>query len=264
MPITTLDGILGGQKSQSMLFKNAGQPTHVAGSWMSFWTATAIPAAGTADATSSTAGQTFDATTAGSGIYTDPPGGGFNYIVGGSVLSTVSGIVMLYDRCWGCGNATPVNGAYTNPAQAADVYRPTTGEGVELWAEITTALSALAHTLTATYQNQGGVAARSATCTLPASAAVGRMFPFTLQAGDTGVRRVTALAGSSAPTGAFNILAIRPLVRVGVQANQPISLTPMLSGMKNLLASTSLALAFFNPTGTTAATIQTTLEFSGG
>jgi hypothetical protein len=264
VPISTLDGIIGGTKSQSMIFKSAGQPTHAAGSWHTFWTATAIPAAGTAAATSSTAGQLFDKFTAGAGIYTDPAGGQFQYIISGQVTSTISGLVMLYDRLWGCGNATPVNGTYTNPAQATDVYRPVTGEGVELWAEITTVFSAVAHTLTATYVNEGGTGSRTATCTIPASAPVGRMFPFTLQAGDKGVRRVTALAGSSAPTGAFNILAIRPLLRIGAVANLPVQLTPLVSGMKPIEANACLALAFYNPAGTTAPALTVSLDFAAG
>jgi hypothetical protein len=264
MAIGSLDDILIGVKASSLFFKSGGQPTHAASSFISFWTATAVPAAGTAAATSSTAGQVFDETTTGAATFTDPTGGAYSYVVNGSIVSNIAGVVLLFDRIWGCGNATPTNGAYTNPAQSSDVYRPTTGEGVELWVEITTVFSATAHTLTVTYTNSAGTGSRTGTVTIPASAPVGRMYPVTMQAGDSGVSRVTAMSGSSAPTGAFNILAMRRIAAVPVLANIPTDLSPLRTGMKPLEANTCLSLVFFNATGTSAATIIASLDFAAG
>jgi hypothetical protein len=64
-----------------------------------------------------------------------------------------------------------------------------------------TAHSATATNVTATYTNQDGTAGRTtAALVIPASAAAGQHWEFTLAAGDYGVRAVTAVSDTAAPT----------------------------------------------------------------
>lgn len=265
MTITTLDGLIGGVKSSSMIWKNASKPAVAAGFWADFWAAGAIPAAGTAAFATTSAGTVNNEGTTGAAAYMDPASG-YNYLLGADISSTVSGIVLVYDRIWGWGTSTFVNGTYsTNPPnQSSDVYRPSTGEGIEYWASVTTVMSATAHTLTATYTDQSGNTGHSATVTLPASAPVARAYPLTRAAGDYGAQRLTALAGSSVPTGAFNIMAIRKILSVGVVANVPRRLTAIDLGLKPLEANACLGVMFYNPTGTTAPDIMLSLDFAAG
>jgi hypothetical protein len=264
MAITTLDGLIGGTKGAAMIFKSAGQPTTVANAWHSYWAATAIPGAGTLATGNTTAGIIPTEATAGAMAFTDPTGGAESYITGASVVSTISGVVMLYDRCFAIGAFTPTSGAIAGVTGTA-LNRPADGAGTMIAAEIVTALSAAAHTVTITYTNSNGDTGRTATVVLPASAGIGRVFFATLQTGDSGVQQITGVSGSaSPPTGTFNLLIIRRLLNVGVVANVPRSLGIPESGLRPMYANTCAALMFYNPTGTTAATLTVTLDLATG
>jgi hypothetical protein len=265
MAITDLDGIVGGTKGAGFIFKSAGQPTTAANSWHSYWAATAIPGAGTLATGNTTAGIIPTEATAGAMPFTDPTGGAISYIMGAVVSSTVSGTVWLYDRCFALGALTPTSGAYPGPVTGTALDRPADGAGCMIMAEIVTALSAAAHTVTITYTNEAGDTGRTATVVLPASAPIGRVFFATLQAGDSGVRQITGVSGSATPpTGTFNLLIIRPLLMAGAVANVPRSLGVPECGLRPLYANTCAAVLVYNPTGTTASTIQISLDLTTG
>lgn len=255
MALTNLNGIIGGKKDALHILKSAGAPTHAAGFWHSFWAATAIPGAGSFAIGNTTTGVIPTAATAGAATFPAPGSGLAQHVLSASVVSSVAGTVMMYDRVWHAGAFTPTSGSYAGMVGTA-IDRPSTGEGIELWVEIATALSAAAHTLTITYTNQAGDTGRTATVVLPASAPIGRFFPVPLQAGDWGVRQVTAMSGSATPpTGTFNLIALRTILRVGLLANSPARLAVPETVLRPMYANSCLASAFFNPAGTTAPTI---------
>jgi len=76
-----------------------------------------------------------------------------------------------------------------------------------LEAMVTTALGAITNTtVTATYTNQDGTAARTATVLIPKSSSIGARFRFTLQGDDFGVRSVEDLSTSPlVTTGAIQV-----------------------------------------------------------
>lgn len=260
MALTNLNGIIGGKKDALHIFKNAGQPTTVAGFWHSYWAATAIPGAGSFAVGNTTTGVIPTAATAGAATFPAPGSGLFQHALAAAVTSTISGTVLMYDRVWHAGAFTPTSGSYAGMVGTA-IDRPSTGEGIELWVEIATALSAAAHTLTITYTNQAGDTGRTATVVIPASAGIGRFFPVPLQATDWGVRQVTAMSGSAAPpTGTFNLIAVRTILRVGVVASVPARLAVPETALRPMYANSCLALAFFNPLGTTASTIGVAVD----
>lgn len=86
-----------------------------------------------------------------------------------------------------------------------------------LYACVTTALSATATTVTVTYTNEEGTTGRTTVgLVIPASAPVGNCFEFQLaattgQMRDEGVRDVTAVSDTAAPTGVIEICAHNPL-----------------------------------------------------
>lgn len=263
MAITTLDGLIGGTKGAGHVWKNATKPAVAAGFWASYWAAGVIPAAGTLAVGNTTTGVIPTEATTGAMAFSDPSGGAISYVMGATILSTVSGTVMLYDRCWHGGAYTPTSGAYAG-ATGTTLDRPADGAGTEIWAEIVTALSAAAHTVTITYDDQGNNSS-SGSVVLAASSPIARMYPATLASGDSGAQHITALSGSATPpTGTFNMLIIRPIIRVGVIANVPLRLGIPECGLRPLYANSCLALAFFNPTGTTAPDIQVSLDLTTG
>jgi hypothetical protein len=90
------------------------------------------------------------------------------------------------------------------------------------------------------------------------------MFPVTLEAGDSGVQHITALSGSATPpTGTFNLVLARPIIRVGVVANVPVRLGIPECGLRPLYANSCLALAFL-AASSTAPDIQVSLDLTTG
>lgn len=211
MPITTIDGIVAALPGQILPFTKASL-TSVVGAYLSLWTAAGQPGAGVASAGSTTTGAIPDSTTAGGFTFTNP-GSGNSYLGKAFAASSVQGTLVIYDRLWHGGAYTSSNGTISSSTTTV-VNRDSTGAGAELWIEIATPLSATATTLTITYVNQAGTGSRTATVTVPASAIAGRMFPVALQAGDTGIRGITNIAGSAAPTGTFNLVILRRLAEI--------------------------------------------------
>jgi hypothetical protein len=264
MAITTLDGLIGGTKGAGMVFKTATKPAVAAGFWASYWAAGTIPAAGALATGNTTAGIIPTEATTGAMAFTDPTGGATSYVMGATVQSTVTGVVYLYDRVFAIGALAPASGPYAGPVTGTTINRPADGAGVEMWAEIVTALNANAHTVTVTYDDQDNNSS-SGSVVLAASAPIARMYPATLASGDSGVQHITAISGSATPpTGTFNLVLARPIIRVGVIANQPIRLGIPETGLRPLFADSCLALAFYNPAGTTAPDILVSLDLTTG
>jgi len=78
-------------------------------------------------------------------------------------------------------------------------------------AEVTVQLSSGAVTLTMTYTNQANVAGRTATCVMSASDPIGVKRPFILQAGDFGVKAITAMSRNASVTGTVYLYGIDEL-----------------------------------------------------
>ena len=221
MAISTIDGVVAALPGQICPFTKASL-TSVAGAYLSLWTAAGQPGAGAASAGSTTTGAIPTSATAGALSFTNP-GSGNSYVGKAFASSSVQGTVVIYDRLWHGGAYTSASGSISASTTTA-VDRDSTGAGAELWVEIATALSAVATTITVTYVNQAGTGSKTATCAVPASAILGRMFPFVLAAGDTGIRQITAISGSAAPTGTFNLVILRRLIEL------PLSIAGVAAG----------------------------------
>lgn len=235
--------------------------TSVAGGYISLWASAGLPAAGTLALGNTTTGVIPTSATAGSFRFADA-GTGNLYLAKAAASSSVTGTLCVYDRVWHGGAYTSVNGAISANTTTA-ITRSSTGDGVELWAEIASALSATATTITVTYVNQAGTGSRTATCALPASAIASRMFPFVLQAGDTGIRQITNVAGSAAPTGTFNLVMLERLTEIPITVAGVASLQDFAAtGLP--ITEPSACVAMFMTTNTTSSgTLSGTISLIG-
>jgi hypothetical protein len=216
MAITTLDQLVAAFPGQLLAFTKASVAS-VAGAFISLWAAAGQPGAGSLAIGNTTTGVIPTDATAGAFPFSNPGGGNLSYLARAVVAAATTGTLVWYDRLWHGGSYTPANGNISTTTTTA-IDRDSTGAGAELWAEINTGLSAVALTLTVTYVNQAGTGGRTATCAIPASAIASRMFPFVLQAGDSGIRQITNIAGNAAPTGSFNLVILRRLAELPVAA----------------------------------------------
>lgn len=225
MTITTMTGLKSARRQIVNSYKFAAL-TGVIGTFGTFWTSGAGPGSQPANTTT---GVVPTSSTAGAIPFNDPAAGDVTLLASAKLNLPYSNATevtfFLCDRLWHAGPFTPFSGAYAGLVGAA-LTRSTDAVGVELYVEITTALSAAAHTLTITYTNQAGATGHTATVTLPGSALVNNMYPVALQSGDTGIARITGMSGSaSPPTGAFG------LVLAKVHATIEVSLRKGMSGV---------------------------------
>ena len=123
----------------------------------------------------------------------------------------------LIDRLWeNSGLSVTSTGAQAISAvqlPARDFNGSANGVGVGAALEITTTMGAATATATLTYTDSDGNAGATGTCSIPSGAVAGTWLPFSLAAGDYGVRVPTSfqLSGSMV-SGAFSIVLYR---RVG-------------------------------------------------
>lgn len=130
------------------------------------------------------------------------------------------GMMELCDRLWhnsGLVNTSTAAQTVDSVAwPARDVNGSTNGEGVLLGLEYsTTSTQGSVGTVTVSYTNSAGTSGRTGTFSTPGSAVVGTFLPFTMQAGDTGVRSVQTVTFSVAPTAAvLHLVAYRPIASI--------------------------------------------------
>lgn len=217
MNISSIDDIIAACASaRSQLGYKASVTTKGAGVWHSLAQAAGSPGAFATPAAASAGGAVPDRTTAGAWPHVNAAAGkdATLFRFGGQIANP--GVLRLYDRLWACsglsGTLTSSQPITSPPA----LTRPdANGVGAELWLEVYAALGGTATgVLTATYVNQAGTGSRSATLDLAKYAALntaGTMAPFTLQAGDTGVRSVSAVVNtvSTGTAGDFGLTILR-------------------------------------------------------
>lgn len=219
MAFASLDNLVASLPGQIEPYTKASV-TSVAGGYQTLFNVAGQPAAGTIAALGQlTTGVIPTSSTIGAFSYTNNGGGSAEtHVARISANNSVAGTLVLHDRLWHGGSFTSVNGSIsiTNPTTTPNrLYGPAANnyQAIELWCEIASALSATQTVITVTYTDGLGNTGLSATCTLPASAILGRWFPFAL-ANNNGIQCITALAGSAAPTGTFNLVMITRLVEV--------------------------------------------------
>lgn len=266
MAIDTMDKLVAALPGQHRHLFKASQSARAAGTWHSLWRAAGSPGAGAVPPTGN--GEVPTRLTTGAITLINPASGSKLHLARFTAAGATAGTVILYDRLWhNSGFNANITTAQTI-ATPPTITRPNAlGVDIELWGEVFTATGATASTFTASYTNQDGVAGRSATYTKPAAAqVVGEMFPFALQAGDTGVRTVTQvqLSAGTGSVGDFGLVLLRRLAEI------PMALVNVLSdrdafalGMPEVFTDACLALQVLCTT-TNTGNIIAAVEFIEG
>lgn len=210
-------------------------------------------------APSAYAGQlSVPATVAGAAVYLAD----FTVSQGGNV-----GAVSFCDRLWhNSGVVVTTTTAQTVTSTtfgARDYSGSTAGVDVLIAVEVTTATTnAGAFTnMTMSYTNSSGTSGRTATMTsFPATAVAGTFLPFSLQAGDAGVRSVQSITlGTSLVTGAISLVAYRVIATVGTPiASVASSLPP---GSPRRLYDDAVPFLVYDLTGTAGGVVSGTYQY---
>lgn len=169
----------------------------------------------------------------GSHVLPNPATGGW-YLTRFGTNANVVGTYGLIDVLWqntGLAVAAGAQAIVTPTWPARDREGSTNGEGVRIAIQVLGTLgnAAAIATSTITYVNSNGDTARTGTLSgavgfqMPATALIGTWIPFTLQAGDTGVRSISSFnSGTTYTSGTYALAAYRTLAVDGVgAANYP-------------------------------------------
>ncbi len=268
MAITTLDGAVAGMRPPDM-FAKAVTATLVAGRPASLWGLGGKPGAGSFDATLN--GVTLSSTSAmvaGQLTHYDPASGN-SYLARLSGRATQGGVLMVLDRLWHNGGFTITStGAQSItsptwpsrcPTSGTDDTPATTGIGVLLAVEVSSATGAGTPTITISYTNSAGTAGRTATNIVAtvASSALGATYFIGLQAGDVGVRSVQSLTLSATwNSGTMNLVAFRHIAELELVAGFIPGALDFLTAGAPRLYNGAVPYLVFVPNTTTAANVS--------
>jgi len=227
----SLGSDIAGFAGRAYNYMKAGTAKDAAGYYVAFNKDSGSPGA-YALATPGLNGATFDCSTgagaavAGTNVLPDAASGAY-YLTSANVVSTVSEVVQLVDVLWyntGLAVTTTTGQAVTFSGLAArDINGATNGEGVyaALYSTAANTNAGVITNTTLTYTDQDGNAGNTATFSgvvgfqAPATPVIGTWIPFSLAAGDRGIRSVqTITLGTSYVTGSLSLILYRPLVTV--------------------------------------------------
>lgn len=267
MAITTLDGAIAGMQ-YPRTFAKAVTGTMVAGRPHSTFYLAGQPGAAVAP-TPGAAGAALT-TYAGQIPFTNPVTGN-SYLARFQGQATIAGTLVLADRLWhNSGIVVTTTTAQTINSvafPARDVAGSTNGDGVRIGLEVSTATGAGAATPTISYTNQSGTAGKTGAMEVAyvASSIAGTFYPFTLAAGDTGVRSIQTYTGSvSMTSGTVHLVAYRELARLELTAaNVSNAIDSLTSGFPRLFDNT-VPYIFFIPSTTTTSNISGSVVYTQG
>lgn len=269
MAITTLAGILAGLRPREPFIKT-GATMEAAGVLHSLLYTAGKPAA--ASVPSPGVSGAALTTYAGQIPFTNPASGS-SYLARFAAASTSPGCLLLCDRLWhNSGLSTTAGGnqavnSVTWPAR--DRLGDTFGNGVFVGLEVSSALgnAGPSTSISISYTDKDGAVGNTGTIpSLPATPVAGTFVPFTLAAGDTGVRSVQTLniGGTSLVSGAYHLVAYRVLaIAMCGRRRKSERADAIRIGFPRLYNNTVPFLLWL-PTSTTAATISGEVVYAQG
>jgi hypothetical protein len=264
-----------GAYKQTVEISKTASVTTVAGQWSTLFAQGGFPAAGSAPANTTTGVVPTDATT-GFPIIQPFQGSNVGRIGRVEADSPVNQVLSLYDVLFWAGPTTiPTAGTTTvalssRPSFAARL--PFRGDGVtrdwssvELWAWMSTAGGAQAHTVSADYTNQDGTTARNTGNQSTNGIIQHRLIRMPWAAGDNGARELEGykVNGIASATGAVVMMAMRRLWRGRVIGNTTLVAGPDMTGLPQVFSDSALML-LSRPESTASSTPSVYIEIGEG
>lgn len=272
MTISSLDEMIAALPGQKFRFIKAQSATlQAAGQHYSPWLLAGMPGAGAAPS-SGVAGDVPTDATLGSVPFVNPPAGQgkLTYLQQLAASPSAAGMLLLYDRLWQNSGLSPTTltaqtvasvalpARTPDPADQSGETFNTNGHGVEAWLDVYAVMGAGSTAPTISYTNSDGVAGRTGTLQgFVTTAAVGRVFNFSLQAGDKGIQSIQSYTnGATMTSGTFGLVLRRLLASVAIpQAITGQALDWSALGLPVIPDDTCLELLWI-PNGTSAVVLQ--------
>jgi hypothetical protein len=270
--IANLDQLINGMNKSPRVFAKDTASNEAAGISHTPWYATGITGAGAAPGGGLNGANFTGPSLAGQIPMPAAVSGQLVYLAKLSLVHTGGiGHVWLVDKQWGNVPVvtTTTSQAITQPTlPARDNSGSTNGDGVLLALECssTTGNAGAITNTTVSYTNSANTSGRTATlASYPATAVAGTWVPFSLQAGDVGVRSVQSITlGTSYVSGAIHLVAFRFIGEVAAPTAN-VGAEKSFTGL-NLpyIPDTSVLQLVYWPTGTTVGTVSGSLAYAQG
>lgn len=266
--IVSMNQLIAAMPGLKFPFYKNSLTSKAAGTFHSLWGASGLPSAGTVPPTADTIPTKA---TAGALGFTDATGSLQRYLSRFNVGGSIIGNLILYDRLWHTsGLSGTVTSADTAVANSALTRPSANALGVELWAEVYTALGSSSVTLNVRYTNQDGTTNQVGTAAYPngwsGATVAGQMFPLSLAAGDSSVRAVTAYhwSGTTGAAGNFGFTLLRRVAEIPLTvANVNQIMDAFATGLPYVPNDACLAFMVFC-SATTTGIIQGSADFIQG
>lgn len=267
MAITTLDGALAGMKPPAF-FTKALSGTLVAARPFSPFYLAGSPGAAVAP----TPGIAGAALTSYAGQLPIPAASLNTHLARFSGVSSAQpGVLLLCDRLWhNSGIVVTTTTAQTiNSAAlpARDSNGTTNGDGVLFGLEVSTLTGAGASVISINYTNSAGTAGKTGSALIPyvAASAAGTFYPFSLAAGDSGVRSVQTYTSTvSMTSGVVHLVAYRVLATLELPAAGVSTALDALTGGMPRCYDTTVPFLLFIPSTTTTTQLTGSAVFTQG
>lgn len=233
MAITSLDGLitaLCATSAQSFVLQKSFT-NQAAGAWHSLWTMAGQPGAA-ANPSSGVGGDVPTSSTAGAYPFTNPTSPALTYLARLSASLTGQGTLILYDRLWQNSGLSATSLTAQTVSSVALTRPDANGAQAEAWFQVYAVMGAGSTAPTISYTDQSGNTGNTGTLQgFATTAAAGRTFPFSLAAGDTGVRAIaTYTNGATMTSGTFGLVIRRRLAAVITTASNSGALVDPLTG----------------------------------
>jgi hypothetical protein len=272
MSLTTMDALVAAMIPAPQWWGKDATTAKAAGIPHTPWYATGVIGAGAAP-TGALNGATLSGPTLAGQIPIPPAVAGATSVLLRASAQQAGNIggIWVVDRQWG---NVPVMTTLPNQPIASPVWvardasASTSGAGVYLAMECSVATGnagAITNT-TVSYTNSDGVAGRTATLSSwPITAPVGTFVPFSLQAGDDGVRSVQGVVlGTSYISGQAHLVSFRPIAELAVPLANTLSVASLTQlGRPSIWDASVLQLVYF-PTGTACGAAFGSLSYAQG
>lgn len=222
--VSSLDELVAALATSEIIPFHKGSIGSAANNFTSLWRVAGQPGTGVLPSTG--AGDAPTKATAGAiSSWTNSAGANTAFLANICASTDDLGNWTLYDRLV---HTSGLNGTVitSQTINSTALTRYTDGVGVEAFLEVYTTLGGTSRTATISYTNQAGVSGRTGTCVTGTSPPAGRMIPFLLEGGDTGVRSIQSLilSATTGVAGDFGVTLVRRLADApfgGLAYNSP-------------------------------------------
>jgi hypothetical protein len=221
MAITTTDGLIAALTTAQRIpiyFPSvttvAGRLTNLNSAGAGYFGQMATPTA------AGSGGQLYTDATTGFAPFTNPTGGNKTYLAVMSPAPATVGTMLLYDLVWACSGFSGTVTTAQSVTGFPSLTRPdANGTGLELFAQVFTAIGATGTTFTVSYTNQASVAGRTTIAQNIGATGlneVHRVIPVFPQAGDSGYRSIQSvtLAATTGTAGNWGLLLARRIAEI--------------------------------------------------